>query len=231
MKKTWGIVSDNAGGCIIVGGSWFESYENAFVAHVNGEGELLTYTQSIISGGQSYAYEIVSIKDEGYLVSGRYRQNGNQNGNPIVVILDHSLVVSKIYNVEHSEESLVRSTLILENGDLMLVGQSQSEIGMSDILIGRINANGSSANLEANSNTSYTLFPNPFSDFTYLSIPLMEGQKTISVYDMSGKMVMETEFNSTEIIIYKNDFNPGLYIFKVVNEGTQGQLNGKFQVL
>ena len=65
----------------------------------------------------------------------------------------------------------------------------------------------------------YRLFPNPFKDFTSVnySNPFHE-QHLLSLFDLTGKLLLTIDSRSDQIIIERNNLTSGLYFFRLQSE-------------
>jgi hypothetical protein len=78
--------------------------------------------------------------------------------------------------------------------------------------------------LNTSNNSSVTVYPNPFNDYTTIRIdsklPLIE--TSIRVYDVIGKEVISImNINKNTIDIQRGDLKDGMYFYKVVNNGIE----------
>jgi len=84
---------------------------------------------------------------------------------------------------------------------------------------------------DAYKNIGLSVFPNPFRDKATLIISNAELKKPrLIIMDVTGKIVEEIHSDNTnEIIIYRNQLNTGLYIYKLMDDNTE-VANGKIIV-
>jgi hypothetical protein len=74
------------------------------------------------------------------------------------------------------------------------------------------------------------VIPNPLASSSLISFPAALGTDALlNVYSMHGVSVMKRRVISGNILIYKHDFAPGLYIFHIDSEAGQ-RFTGKFVV-
>jgi hypothetical protein len=69
------------------------------------------------------------------------------------------------------------------------------------------------------SEASFTIYPNPTSDYVLVSIPKGEGALTIST--ISGNVVREYKINSNQVMLDLNDLPKGMYMIHLNNDNYQ----------
>lgn len=228
--RGWGIISNDKGGCYLVGGSWAESYEQAFLAELDANGELLEYGTIHSEAGQSYAYDISRTNDGGFVITGRLKEAGNEYGLPCVVFLDKQLNFVSRTLIKTENEAVGRSVIEMNQGEYMLIGQDKPEPSTSDILIARFNRNQSSAQISEEYISTYSIYPNPFNNFTYIRVNGGPEMKEVLVYNLDGRVMHRETFTGNEMILYKNDLAAGTYIFVVNNDRQELLTKGKLTV-
>tara|TARA_B100000809_G_C14834531_1_gene422338 strand:+ start:266 stop:631 length:366 start_codon:yes stop_codon:yes gene_type:complete len=63
-----------------------------------------------------------------------------------------------------------------------------------------------------------SIYPNPFSQKITLTILKNNSFiKSISIYDLNGKLVLEKEYNSNTINVNLNQYNNGIYFVKIID--------------
>jgi len=72
-------------------------------------------------------------------------------------------------------------------------------------------------------NNKMFLFPNPFNDEVYLRVDdALTGQVQIRIYNLLGqsiKYLEDVELGKSSYVIQTNDFDPGVYIFRITVDG------------
>ncbi len=71
-------------------------------------------------------------------------------------------------------------------------------------------------------NSSISIFPNPFSEFTTIQIgkDIKLANAEMHIYDMLGKEVkLISKINSNEIKIDSKGLSEGMYLYKFINDG------------
>ena len=72
------------------------------------------------------------------------------------------------------------------------------------------------ASIESFENKSLSVYPNPTS--IEITISNIEAGSTVSLVDLSGKMISQTITNSTSLTIPTSDFNAGVYFVRAITE-------------
>jgi hypothetical protein len=66
----------------------------------------------------------------------------------------------------------------------------------------------------------YLLAPNPFRDFTRISIPNEEQEECqLSIYSINGMKVLEMSSTQDDFIIHRQDLGPGIHLFRIEKNG------------
>ncbi|HET6992267.1 MAG TPA: T9SS type A sorting domain-containing protein, partial [Bacteroidia bacterium] len=85
---------------------------------------------------------------------------------------------------------------------------------------------------EIKNENSVSLYPNPFRESTTISVQgeNVNGKKTISVFDVTGKEIIVASFEGSTYVISKNSLAEGMYLFLVKNEKEETIGKGKLLV-
>ena len=78
--------------------------------------------------------------------------------------------------------------------------------------------------LEDYSTSSIALFPNPASDAITLSFGNVPGKKSVSVFQLDGKVKLTKEYWSNEGVLNIADYSPGIYFIKVISSNSNAVL-------
>jgi hypothetical protein len=65
------------------------------------------------------------------------------------------------------------------------------------------------------------VFPNPVSKTVTVSIPGIQGQADIQVFDIFGRMLVQKNSSQSTTQVDVSKFAPGIYMVKVRNEGKE----------
>jgi hypothetical protein len=225
-ERGWGIVPTADGGAVVVGGSIQEDTERCIVAKIGVDGTLLEYKELMIEEGSSYGYDILAY-GTGYVISARMTEEGGTHNQPCLIFLDHELSVTKHFVLQTAYEARSRAICALSNGEYILVGQEKENATNSDIMVSRFNPKNGSASISVIEGSEIKLFPNPFSDFTYLKVPGTPSAKTFQLLDINGRIVRHQQFNGNELFIEAGELERGTYIYLVTESDASLVSRGK----
>lgn len=225
-----GLISKEGGGCIFTGGSKGKKYKFGFIGELNSDGELVKFNKILDGIGESYTYDICTTT-KGYSICGVLKETGDSLGYPLVVSLNHDLIAESFQTVRTLYESKATSMIHTENGDYILVGQAILNSNNSNILFTQIVPAPFSFIKGVNDDQKSTLFPNPFHNVTNLKLSGSNSQKTLTIINSVGQIMRRREFNSSEIIIYRDDLLSGIYTYSVRDIKGQKVASGKMVVL
>jgi len=230
-EKAWGLIAKEGGGCVFTGGARTldQNYKYSFIAELNSKGELIKFNKLLEDVGESYAYDIAETII-GYSICGIMRESGSSFGSPLVVSLHHNLAVEGFQTISTHTDSQVKSIVQMDNGDYFLTGQSLFDSNLSNILLTRVHLTFDNLSVSFNNEQKNILYPNPFYDFTYLKIPESSGIKVLTIVNGFGQTIRQQEFNTSEILIHRNDLLTGSYIYFVVDSDGQKLSSGKMIV-
>ena len=117
--------------------------------------------------------------------------------------------------IDLSTNTVLWSTGQVEfGGDLAATG--------TPAISGAFSVLGSSTNIQENTNTEISVFPNPFKDYTTLRVTAENGQDVnIEIYNLLGKVVYSNHmpFDKNELKIESNQLAPGQYYINVLING------------
>lgn len=76
-----------------------------------------------------------------------------------------------------------------------------------------------------------TLFPNPVINESYINISNFNAVSYIVIYDIMGRIIKKIPIKeNNKISIYKNDYKPGIYFYKIIEKSGNAYV-GKFFVI
>lgn len=156
-----------------------------------------TNEETLLSSGASGVGLALDASDNVYITDGMAWELKKINGS--------NNAVSTIYN------NLSFAYVVIDNsGNLFFNTSSGSDINKI------VNTSLSTQNI---SSTRFSLSPNPAQDFTVLN-GVKKGAK-ISVYDLSGKLLLSTIATESQFTINTTSFTKGVYMVKVDNESVK----------
>ncbi len=134
------------------------------------------------------------------------------------------LLIFSIHSVSNSQ-TVLRSTISVfhsnMNNDTLQLAAGQIltiESNSPKILHGYYPLNHSLLSLTEIGFSEISIYPNPFSQKITLTILKNNSFiKSISIYDLNGKLVLEKEYNSNTINVNLNQYNNGIYFVKIID--------------
>jgi hypothetical protein len=113
--------------------------------------------------------------------------------------------------------------------NVYLSGNSNSTNGQKDIVTIKYDSPLSLKEIN-DSNLSLSTFPNPFSESTRIEFNnSTNANYIVEIFNLTGKKLSSQKFNSSEIIIERNNLANGTYIFTLQKENDEIQ-KGKITV-
>ena len=73
----------------------------------------------------------------------------------------------------------------------------------------------STSNISENKSFSKTLFPNPTTDYSFLQISNDIKEGKVTIFDYSGRVIKEIKIESQNLILKRENLNPGVYIVEI----------------
>lgn len=213
------------GGYIMIGNS--ESFglstENMYVVKTNSIGDTLwtkTYGQV---GRYSGGFDIIQTKDGGYAATG-FIKTAYPYG-----FTDLYLVKIDVYgNVQWEKEFKIEPTNIFYTGSRGLSILQTSDGGFaisgywtsgstSELLFIKTDNKGTVGLNELQSNSAFTVFPNPFNQSATLQFENSQNKKcTLTLFDSEGRIVRTiSNIISDNIEIERNNLKSGLYFYQL----------------
>ena len=230
--RAFGLTPLPTGGCIIAGGAIDEESTQLeqimYVAKVNEDGTLAELKSVLTDVGEGYLYDIYTSESDGFVGTGMLRAYDEDHSRQCIVFLDDELEVQDYKVVASSSKSISRSVAPMWNGDYMLAGSLLNND--ADILISRITMNAALAGIEDIDLQSYQLFPNPFTDFTYLRFENSSRTKVLTMFRMDGVIHRTITFEGNELLLYRNNLPVGNYVFQIKKPNGRLLTSGKMQV-
>jgi hypothetical protein len=213
------------GGYIITGysESFGISTENMYVIKTNSIGDTLwtkTYGQV---GRYSRGNDIIQTGDGGFAITGFIKTASTNGGYDLYLVkIDASGNVQweKEFKIEPTNASYTssdgRSILQTSDGGFAISGTWFSG-STYELLFIKTNNNGTVELSELHTNSSYSIFPNPFSQSTTLQFENLQNENyTLTLYDIEGRLVHTIVNNVTDKIdIERNNLTNGIYFFQL----------------
>ena len=84
--------------------------------------------------------------------------------------------------------------------------------------------NGITSVSESSIETAVSVFPNPFSTQVAFNLREEVNDASLFIYDLSGKEVNQINFSGKQIIVQRENFSLGTYLYKIISEGKNIQI-------
>lgn len=203
-------------GKIVFGGNFtsFASFGCIRIARANADGSRdATFSSSV---GANAAVESILLQDNGkILIGGGFTKYNNVNRNNLARLHpDGSLDFTFNNNSGGANKPIYK--LINQAGEIIAGGDFTSYNNTGRNRITRIIA-GEEAHLAANesNNKKIQIYPNPTSDKLFISSS--SKLKKFGIYDFTGKMLFENNFEGTSYNIDVRSLKTGIYILRIIN--------------
>ncbi|MBL4592936.1 MAG: choice-of-anchor B family protein [Flavobacteriales bacterium] len=192
-----------------------------------------------IDGGEtvltSPMFDLTTYGDP-YIHFDRWFYNGGGNGNPndsLVVTLTNGSVgaIIDFADINDPDLSAWASKGVQVSSVMTPTSTMQLIVRAMDIGSGHLSEGGFDKFLVADSLTTGTtiaevieekelsIYPAPFKDELNISLPKSIELVKIEVYDITGKMIDNKEFNNTSIVRFTNNYKQGVYLINVYGNG------------
>ena len=216
-------------------GENLEGIENAFVAILSKEGELINFKKILgETENKTYAFDICQTGSDKIGLAGMIQNTSREQTytQPLILLINEQLDVLDYKIIEQADDSRTVALINMENKtDFLFAGKCRQSEKNYDVLIGRETFDLTTTNINEVNNTPYVLFPNPMKAFTYINVETNEtGNKEIILYNNTGQLVRKQTFAGTEFFLYKNNLASGIYFFQINGTENHVLLTGKLVV-
>lgn len=230
-QRASSVVPNADGGCFIAGGTLDASdqYVSMVACRYDAAGNLLRSAQVLNDAGAGYLYSAAAAPGGGLAVAGVLRQPGESTARPCFALLDNDL------NLLHWQTVLLpvdcRTRAIAPNpaGGFIIGGNEYLGNDQADIFLATLRGPDSALDTKAVDAAPYLLFPNPFTDFTYLKTGEPGQPKTLTLSATDGRVLHRVVFEENEYFLQRGDLPAGTYLLSVQLENGTSVLNKKVQ--
>jgi len=225
--KTYGTVNDeegtsmhiNSDGSIALIGYEYFNGGNIYAIKADGDGNVI-WDEYYGGTGRDIGYSIKQTSDNGFVLSGR-KDNTNSSGtyDMYCIKTDQNGIVDWEFSYPlglMSDAACVQQT---SDGGYVMTGSSLGSD--TDVVLLKIPGNGILNITESNVNIDVSIYPNPFVDYTDITLNNNNDPVDIVIYNMDGK-VLYREFNiSSTIRIEGSVLQKGLNFFRIEDNGEE----------
>lgn len=187
-------------------------------------------TQVLNDVGAGYLYSAVAAPGGGLAVAGVLRKPGESRARPCFALLDHDLNLQHWQTVPLPVDCRTRAIASNPAGGFIIGGNEYLGNEQADIFLATLRGPGSVLDTKTVETAPYLLFPNPFSDFTYLKTGAPGQSKTLTLSTTDGRVLRRVAFEGNEYFLQRGDLPAGIYLLSVQLENGTPVLNKKVQV-
>lgn len=228
--RAYGLAVLADGSCIAVGGASDAAGQPAemLAVHLDEQGEVLQFNTAIAGADAGYLYDIQPGASGEFALAGVVRQGAENALFPVLAVMDSALNIRRWYAETEGVSCRTRCMAQDAEGNYVLAGNVEGTHNYG-IFFSKINQSDgpASAHWEA---ADHLLFPNPFSDFTYLKVGHAFQEKTLLLYSSDARCCRMTRFTSPELIVYRESLPAGVYGYSVLDAEGRLLARGKLEI-
>lgn len=219
-NRAFGVVATPDGGCIVAGGAnEMNEQSNMAVFQLDASGTIIASNTQLALPGSGALYDIIRTSSGKIAVAGSLQRPNSDFYRPIMGVLDDNLSVDTWNTADFNTDCRTKGLWEDAAGNFFLCGNTlpTADYKDADIFLAKmpsIDAVSSTVDLDA---IPFLLFPNPMHTTTYLKIGKITGTKTLTMYNIEGKIVRQTTFESEEIFIARGTLTAGNYTLLVAD--------------
>lgn len=220
------------GGCFIAGGTTdkVNEYSHMIVCRYDAEGNLLRSAQLPRDLGPGYFFAATATPEGRLAVAGVVKPEGEGPDQPCFALLDDDLEILDWQIVPLPYECRTRAMAVHPAGGFLIGGNEYPEDGKAEIFLTTIRGQSPALKVKDVGEAPVLLFPNPFSDFTYLKVGEPGQKKTLSLSTPGGRILRQATFEGNEYFLQRGDLPGGMYLLKVISDGDTALFSGKLLV-
>lgn len=227
-----GVVATSDGGCFIAGGATdrVDNYFQMIVCRYGAEGNLLSSAQLPRDLGPGYLFAAAAAPEGRLAVAGVVQVEGEGPDQPCFALLNDELEVLDWQTVSLPYDCRTRAIAANPAGGFLIGGNEYLDGGKAGIFLATILGQSPALKTTAVGEAPVLLFPNPFSDYTYLKIGEPGQKKTLSLSTPDGRLLRQLTFEGNEYFLQRGGLPAGVYLLKVTSKGDTALFSGKLLV-
>lgn len=226
------VVATPDGGCFIAGGAT-ELSSNRFlrmiVCRFSTEGDLMRSSQVLKDEGVGYLFCAADAPEGKLAVAGVLAVRAGQQQQPCFALLDEDLNVLDWQTVSMPFDCRTRAIATNPAGGF-IIGGNEYLGHESAAFLAVIRGQSPALKIKDVNDAPMLLFPNPFSDFTYLKVGEPGRPKTLTLSSTDGRVLRRIVFDENEYFLQRGDLPAGVYLCTVRSAEGALLLSGKVLV-
>lgn len=228
--RAFAVASMPDGSCIAVGGASNDQDqpEQMLALHLDAGGRILSTATNLAGDGTGVLNQIIRNKDGRYYVCGVLKNAPGAPGKPVAGEITVQLDRPDWLYSEISSDCRTRCLQEDNGGNLIIGGNVQGP--QSCTFLSKIETKTTAFAGVQVDQVPVLLFPNPFKTSTYLKVGNPDQRKYLTIVNMEGKTVRNTQFEASELFIERENLPAGCYIFNVKTAKGVPLCTGKLQI-
>ena len=226
------VVATPDGGCFIAGGATdgVDDYFYMIVCRYNEEGDLMKSAQMPGRFGPGYFFCAAAAPEGKFAVAGVVQPEEKGPYKPCFALLNDELEVLDWQTISLPFDCRTRAIAANPAGGFVIGGNEFLGHNEADIFLATIRDQSTVLKAKDVKDAPVLLFPNPFSDFTYLKVGEPGQKKTLSLSSPDGRILRQMTFEGKEYFLQRGDLPAGVYVLKVSAEGGASLFSGKIRI-
>ena len=222
------------GNYLIAGGTAHErnliDHNEMLLLKISSDGDVLLNKTYSIDKGFAYAKDIAATANQSYVLTGFMTTTMNQKNQAFILEINDHLDVIQEMTISSNHSCQPSSVFVTTDGAAFLAGKSKGDnYKDTNAFIARTNLRQTLSTSDERS-VDYTLFPNPFHQYTYLKFSNSTVNKTINLFHSNGQKIKTIPFPGEELFIPRCDMAPGMYWLEITGKDGEILTSGNFIV-
>lgn len=228
-----GVVATSDGGCFIAGGATdrVDNYLQMIVCRYDAEGNLISSAQLPRDLGPGYLFAATTAPEGRLAVAGVVQPEESAPYQPCFALLNDKLEILDWQTVSLTNEGRTRAIASNPAGGFLIGGNEYLTNGKTDIFLSTIRESSPALKTTAVGEAPVLLFPNPFSEVTYLKIGEPGQKKTLSLSTADGRILRQVTFEGNEYFLQRGGLSAGTYLINVSSKDGVLLFSGKIWVM